>query len=246
MKIKNSPHRCLRLVRAGLALIAGCFLASCEGRDSGLQSELAELREKVRRAEQERDQALRDKDNEMKRLAGAEIQPLSALEKKFEEAARRFEQDAIATFPGYRPASIKRGKFAYLLDEHDPYRTPVELSLRPNSPSALTPDVPPVVFEARASTNGEWKMPGQAALREMQAAASARAASQSHAGRRASESPSASQPAKGANSRTISWEDGDSSASQRPQAPQDSPTAPAPPGSGAPRASESYEIRFND
>ncbi|MGA9579049.1 MAG: hypothetical protein WBV90_15670, partial [Terrimicrobiaceae bacterium] len=66
------------------------------------------------------------------------------------------------------------------------------------------------------------------------------------AGRLAPESPSASQPSKGANSRTISWGDGASSASQRPQPPQDPPAARATPGSSAPRASESYEIRFND
>jgi hypothetical protein len=246
MKIKNSPPRCLRLDWARLALLAACLLASCEGRDASLQSELAQLREKVRRAEQERDQALRDKSNATKPPSGAELQPLSALEGKFDEAAKRFEQDVIATFPGYRPASIRRGKFAYLLDEEDPYRTPVELSLRPNSASALTPDVPPVVFEARATKNGEWKMPGQAALREMQAVASARAASESQAGRPALESPSASQPSKGANSRTISWGDGASSASQRPQPPQDPPAARATPGTSAPRASESYEIRFKD
>jgi hypothetical protein len=229
-----------------LALLAACLLASCEGRDASLQSELAQLREKVRRAEEERDQALRDKSNAPKPPSGAELQPLSALEGKFDEAAKRFEQDVVATFPGYRPASIRRGKFAYLLDEGDPYRTPVELSLRPNSASALTPDVPPVVFEARATKNGEWKMPGQAALREMQAAASARAASESQAGHPAPESPSASQPSKGASSRSISWGDGASSASQRPQPPQDPPAARATPGTAAPRASESYEIRFND
>ena len=145
--------------------------------------------------------------------SGLEIHPVAALQKKFEEAAKRFEQDVIASFPGYRPASFKRGKFIYVFDEEDPYRIPVELSLRPNSTSALTPEVPPIFFEARGTVDGEWKMPGQAALREMQAAASARAASQSHAGRRAPEPASPLQAPKGSSARIISWGDEDSCSS---------------------------------
>ena len=87
-------------------------------------------------------------------------------------------------------------------------------------------------------------MPGQAALREMQAAASARAASQSHAGRRAPELASPLQAPKGSSARIVSWADEDSSAS--PRAPQDSPAAAATPSANTPRATESYEIRFND
>ena len=211
-----------------------------------MQSELAELRERVRRAELERDEAVREKSQEVKHPAGLEIQPVSTLQKKFEEATKRFEQDVIATFPGYRPASVKRGKFLYVFDEQDPYRIPVELSLRPNSVSALTPEVPPVVFEARGTVDGEWKMPGQAALREMQAAASARAASQSHAGRRAPEPASPLQAPKGSSARIISWADEDSSAPRQSSRPQDSPAAAATPSANTPRATESYEIRFND
>jgi hypothetical protein len=250
MKTKNSPRRRLRLAWMGLALLTACLLASCEGGDVSLQGELAELRERVRRAEQERDQAMREKSREAGHLAGVEIQPVSTLQKKFEEAAKRFEQDVIATFPGYRPASIKRGKFAYVFDEQDPYRIPVELSLRPNSASALTPEVPPIVFQARGTADGEWKMPGQAALREMQAAASARAASQSHAERRAQESaspsPATAQSSKGPSAQIVSWGDEDSAAPQQSSRPQDSPAAPAPPSASTPRANESYEIRFND
>jgi len=252
MKTKNSPRRRLRLAWMGLALLTACLLASCEGGDVSLQGELAELRERVRRAEQERDQAMREKSREAGHLAGVEIQPVSTLQKKFEEAAKRFEQDVIATFPGYRPASIKRGKFAYVFDEQDPYRIPVELSLRPNSASAMTPEVPPIVFEARGTADGEWKMPGQAALREMQATASARAASQSHAGRRAqgpaspSQPPATAQPSKGSGARIVSWGEEDSAAPQQSSRPQDSPAAPAAPRANTPRANESYEIRFND
>jgi len=252
MKTKNSPRRRLRLAWMGLALLTACLLASCERGDVSLQGELAELRERVRRAEQERDQAMREKSREAGHLAGVEIQPVSTLQKKFEEAAKRFEQDVIATFPGYRPASIKSGKFAYVFDEQDPYRIPVELSLRPNSASALTPEVPPIVFQARGTAGGEWKMPGQAALREMQAAASARAASQSHAERRAQESASPSQPpataqsSKGPRAQIVSWGDEDSAAPQQSSRPQDSPAATATPSASTPRANESYEIRFND
>jgi hypothetical protein len=252
MKTKNSPRRRLRLAWMKLALLTACLLASCEGRDVSLQSELSELRERVRRAEQERDQAMREKSRESGRLAGVEIQPVSILQKKFEEAVKRFEQDVIATFPGYRPASIKRGKFAYVFDEQDPYRIPVELSLRPNSASALTPEVPPIAFHARGTADGEWKMPGQAALREMQAAASARAASQSQTERRAQESASPSQPpataqsSKGPSARIVSWGDEDSAAPQQSSRPQDSPAPHATPSANTPRADESYEIRFND
>ncbi|MFZ0710953.1 MAG: hypothetical protein WAM53_13010, partial [Terrimicrobiaceae bacterium] len=138
MKTKNSPGRVLRLAWMGLAMLSACLLASCEGRDVSLQNELAELRERVRRAEQERDSAMQEKSRQPERAAGVEIQPVSTLQTKFEEAAKRFEQDVIATFPGYRPASIRRGKFAYVFDERDPYRILLELSLRPNSTSALT------------------------------------------------------------------------------------------------------------
>jgi hypothetical protein len=252
MKTKNSPRRRLRLAWMGLALLTACLLASCEGGDVSLQGELAELRERVRRAEQERDQAMREKSLEAGHLAGVEIQPISTLQKKFEEAAKRFEQDVIATFPGYRPASIKYGKFAYVFEEQDPYRIPVELSLRPNSASALTPEVPPIVFQARGTADGEWKMPGQAALREMQAAASARAASQSHAERRSKEPASPSQPpataqsSKGPSARIVSWGDENSAAPQPSSRPQSSPAATATPSANTPRANESYEIRFND
>ena len=252
MKTKNSPRRRLWLARMGLALLCACLLASCEGGDVSLQNELAELRERVRRAELERDQAMQEKSPEVKHLAGVEIQPISTLQKKFEEASKRFEQDVIATFPGYRPASVKRGKFVYVFDEQDPYRISVELGLRPNSASALTPEVPPIVFEARGTADGEWKMPGQAALREMQAAASARAASQSHAGRRGQEPASPSQPSataqpsKGPGARIVTWGDKNSSAPQQSSRPQDSPAATATPSANTPRANQSYEIRFND
>ena len=250
MKTKNSPRRRLPLAWMGLAVLTACLLASCEGGDVSLQGELAELRERVRRAEQERDQAMREKSRDAGHLAGVEIQPVSTLQKKFEEAAKRFEQDVIATFPGYRPASIKRGKFAYVFDEQDPYRISVELKPGPTSASALTPEVPPIVFQARGTADGEWKLPGQAALREMQAAASARAASQSHAERRAQESASPSQPPataqKGPSAQIVSWGDEDSAAPQQSSRPQNSPAGPATPSASTPRANESYEIRFND
>jgi hypothetical protein len=252
MKTKNSPRRVLRLACMVLAMLSACLLASCEGRDVSLQNELAELRERVRRAEQERDSAIQEKSRQPEHVAGVEIQPVSSLQTKFEEAAKRFEQDVIATFPGYRPASIRRGKFAYVFDEQDPYRILLELSLRPNSTSALTPEVPPISFEARGTVDGEWRMPGQAALREMQAAASARAASQSHAGRRAAQEPPSPQPPataqspKGSGPRVVNWGDEESSAPQQPSRPQDSPAQPASPNANSPRASESYEIRFND
>jgi hypothetical protein len=161
MKTKNSPRRRLRLAWMGLALLAACLLASCEGGDVSLQGELAELRERVRRAEQERDRAMREKSREAEHHAGVEIQPVSTLQKKFEEAAKRFEQDVIATFPGYRPASIKHGKFAYVFDEQDPYRIPVELSLRPNSASALTPEVPQFSSRRAGRPTENGRCPGR-------------------------------------------------------------------------------------
>src|SRR4029077_21061812 len=218
------------------------------------------------RAEQERDQAIRQKNDEADHRLGLEIHPVAVLQAKFEEAAKRLEEDVIASFPGYRPAALRRGKFIYVFDEEEPYRISLELSLRPNATSAQTPEVPPISFEARGTADGEWKMPGQPALREMQAAASARAASQSSLGRRAQEQPSPfqspgdGQSSKGYGARVINWDERGAPPSQ-PSRPTESRAVrppprrallrgsraePAPPGSKPPRASESYEIRFRD
>jgi hypothetical protein len=250
MKTKNSPCCLLRLSRMTLAVLLPGLLTSCEGGDVSLQKELAELRERIRRAEQERDQAIRQKGEEADHRLGLEIRPVSVLQAKFEEAAKRLEQDAVASFPGYRPAGLRRGRFLYVFDEEEPYRIALELSLRPNATSALTPEIPPIEFEARATADGEWKMPGPPTLREMQAAASARAASQSSLGRRAQEQPSPFQPpgegqaSKGSAARIINWDE----RGVPPPSPgaAESRGEPAPPGSKTPRASESYEIHFRD
>jgi hypothetical protein len=251
MKTKNSPRCRLRLARMALSFLLPGLLLSCEGGDVSLQKELAELRERIRRSEQERDQAIRQKNDEADHRLGLEIHPVAVLQAKFEEAAKRLEEDVVASFPGYRPAALRRGKFIYVFDEEEPYRISLELSLRPNATSAQTPEVPPISFEARGTADGEWKMPGQPALREMQAAASARAASQSSLGRRAQEQPSPfqspgdGQSSKGYGARVINWDERGAPPSQ-PSRPTDSRSEPAPPGSKTPRASESYEIRFRD
>jgi hypothetical protein len=74
----------------------------------------------------------------------------------------------------------------------------------------------------------------------------ARAASQSHAGRRAPEPASPLQAPKGSSARIVSWADEDSSAPRQSPRPQDSPAAAATPSANTPRAIESHEIRFND
>ncbi|MEI8311985.1 MAG: hypothetical protein WCH98_14645, partial [Verrucomicrobiota bacterium] len=151
-----------------------CFLGGCENRDVSLQSELAGLREKIRKAEQERDQAERDRVTAEQALARGSLLPAPTLKEGLDRALKSLEQTAAATFPGYRPAPVKAGRIFYLFESDAPYRSSVELSLVPISGSALTPELPKLVVEARAGLDGEWQMPGQAALREFQAAAVAR------------------------------------------------------------------------
>ena len=223
------------------------FLGGCENRDASLQAELAGLREKIRKTEQERDQAAKDKAVAEQSLARGSLLPAATLKEGIDRALKSLEQTAAATFPGYRPAPIKAGRIIYLYESKEPYRSPVELSLVPISGSALTPELPKMVVEARAGLDGEWQVPGQAALRELQVAAVARSSATTD--RRPQAEPAApsqnrQEPQVGS-VKVINWGDPPGGAVPRPAAGQAPPRSSQPSGN-TPRATESYEIRFND
>jgi hypothetical protein len=255
-----------------LLLLAALALCGCEGRDTALQQELAELREQARTATEQAEAA-------NSRLAQIEIQSAEALEASIKEAARSLEKNLATAFPGYRAGSIRHGRFVFLIGETEsPYRTTLEFALKPSSPSALTPEMPPVSIEVAADPRGSWTMPGQPRLRELQAAASASASAQaeqfarqqkspqpapqagSPAPRPTPRAPAPPQPPTDPNTRVISWGDAPPETPpappqtpQTPQSPQSpppdtpvrhQPTAPvnAP---GLPKADRTYEIRFD-
>jgi hypothetical protein len=234
METKNSSGFRSALAAASLSGLTFCLVAGCESGEVSLQKELAELREKARQAEEELSRSIRDKSAAEEKLSRVQLQSTETLRANFDQSRRRLEQDLISSFPGYRPAAINTGRLAYVYDNAEPYRLLLEVKLRPASSSALTPEVPPLVFEARAAADGIWQTPTQAALREMLAANSAQAASDSRTPPR---TPDSSKPtAPGA--RTINWPS--SSPAQPPSIPTGAPSG------NTPRASESYEIRFND
>lgn len=218
------------------------LFTGCEGRDQALQQELAELRERTRVASEEADAA-------KARLAGSEFKSLESLKASLEAASKKLGTDLAAAFPGYRTESVTASEIVFVLGEKEaPYRTTLEFRLKPSSPSALTPEMPPVITKVGADPAGVWKMPGQPQLREMQAAASAKATAQAQRQadpRPASHPPSpptqptaqtpqappqppspSRQPAPhDPSARVISWGD------ERP-----APSAPSPEASGPPPA----------
>jgi hypothetical protein len=215
-----------------------------------MQAELAGLREKIRKAEAERDLSAKDKTDTAQDPSRGSLLPADTLKENLNKAMKTLEQNAIAAFPGYRPAPGKIGRLFYVYDAADPYRATVELNLQPISGSALTPELPKVLLEARAGIDGVWQMPGQSTLRELQAAAVAR-----NSGDRRAPEPSAAPkvrsqppgPQSSGSARVIDWGDSRSSAEQRRQPAAEQPAARSQQPSGnTPRATESYEIRFND
>lgn len=251
---RNKPPVRVFAAAAALAL----FLSGCESRDVSLQAELAGLREKIRKSEQERDLAVRDRSDAEKELARGSLLPVATLRDALGDALKPLEQSAASAFPGYRPAPPKAGRIFYLYEAAAPYRAPVELALHPISISALTPELPKIVFEARAGADGAWQMPSASMLRELQAEALARSTSvpfQQQApvppGRpQASAQPPAQPqgPPTSGGARVIEWGDSRGAGSARQPEQPTAPSAPrAPQQSGnTPRAAESYEIRFND
>jgi len=223
-----------------------------------MQAELAGLREKIRKAESERDLAAKDKAAAEQGLARGNILPVASLKEGLDKGLKSLDQTAKAAFPGYRPAPAKAGRIFYLYESSDPYRATVELNLVPISGSALTPDLPKVVFESRAGADGTWQMPGQSVLRELQAAAVARSSPAAERKPQAEPAPAPPsrpqqsaqqpqpQPQQGGSARVIDWGDSRGGGEARkPPADQPAPKSAQPSGN-TPRAAESYEIRFND
>ena len=230
-----------------------------------MQVELAGLREKIRKAEAERDLAAKDKAEAEQSLERGSLLPVEMLKDGLDKAMKSLEKNAIAAFPGYRPAPGKAGRIFYAYEMTDPYQTTLELNLVPISGSALTPELPKMVVEIRAGTDGVWQVPGQPRLRELQAAAVARTSAVQRA---PSEPPAASVPQKrpqqaaqqqapqlaqppGGSARIINWGDSQSrSGATQPAPAQPAPEQPAPrnpqPSGNTPRATESHEIRFKD
>jgi hypothetical protein len=239
MKTKNL--RCSSLATLSAAFFLGwapCFFSGCEGRDASLQNELSELREKVRLAGEERDQAIKERGERENKLASVKFLSSESLRENFEKSKHRLGQDLASAFPGYRPSSIKAGRLIYIFEEAEPYRLAVEVVMQPVSVSALTPGVPPLVFETRADPEGHWRMPALTTLRELQASASAQAASQSRASQR---EPAPAPPQPSWNIRAFEWPNAPASAPS-----SQAPSVSAPPSDNGRRANESYEIRFND
>jgi hypothetical protein len=230
-----------------LVLLAAVTLCGCEAHDSALQQELAELRQQARSASEEAAAAT-------SRLAQLEIQSADALAASLKEAARPLEKDLATAFPGYRPEAIRHGRFIFLIGEsRSPYRTTLEFTLKPTSPSALTPDMPPVSLEIAADPHGSWTMPGQPRLRELQAAASAAASAAAQTQQSARHQPTPqqappqtqpprqqpppAQPPTDPNTRVISWGDPPAQPAppQQPAAPQNPPAQQQPPAQPAPQ-----------
>ncbi len=225
------------------------LLSGCDRQDVSLQAELASLREKIRLAEADRDLAAKDQAAAKQEASRASLLPVADLKESLGKAMKSFEQNAIAAFPGYRPSPGKAGRIFYVYEAAEPYRASLELILVPISDSALTPELPKVLVEARAGVDGLWQMPSQAALREFQAAAVARSAGD----RRPLQEPAAPKsrnpapqpaPQPGGSARVIDW--GDSQGPAEARKPEPPAQRSSQPSGQAPRAAESYEIRFND
>jgi hypothetical protein len=241
------PGRATGIAAAGLVWI----FSGCENRDVSLQAELAGLREKIRKAEEERDLALRDRSDAEKELARGSLLPVATLRSALDDALKGLTQSAASAFPGYRPAPPRAGKIFYLYESSAPYRAPVELALVPVSGSALTPELPKIVFEARAGSDGTWQMPPASVLRELQSEAVARNTAEPapqqdpvRPGRSQPSAPPQSPPNAGG-ARVIDWGDSkNNDAARQPDQPAP-PQAPRQSGN-TPRAAESHQIRFND
>ena len=257
------PVRSFWAVRLGVlaAIGAGVLLSGCDTRDVSMQVELAALREKIRKAEAERDLAAKDKSAAEQNLEKGSLLPVATLKDGLGKAMKSLEQNAISAFPGYRPAPGKYSRIFYAYDAADPYRTNLELWLVPISGSALTPELPKVAVEIRAGADGVWQVPGQSTLRELQAAAVAKTSSD---GRAPADPPTASSPPQkrpqppaqqpvqqpsqpaGGSARMIDWGDSSQRSSGGQPAPEQSAPRKPQPSGNAPRATESHEIRFNN
>jgi hypothetical protein len=225
-------------------LTAGMFPA-CEHADRALQQEIAELRERADQAEAAAEAA--------KAEAGQLRRPDAAkMKSALEAATKKLARDVPGALPGYRPEAVKIGPIVYRIEGGgNPFRAPLEIRVRPSSPSALTPNLPPITVEAVADKDGNWQLPGPPELRELQAAASARAVAKADASRR--ENPpapshpapqTAHPPANDPNARVITW--GDQPATQQTPTQQPPPTTRPPTSSpNLPKADQSYEIRFD-
>jgi hypothetical protein len=264
VETKNFFHQIpqTRLPRRGAGHLFSClpvfaslpllvFLSGCDRQDVSLQAELASLREKIRLSEADRDLAVKDKAAAEQEAARSSLLAVAALKESLGKAMKSFEQNAAAAFPGYRPSPGKAGRIFYVYEAAEPYRASLELVLVPISDSALTPELPKVLVEARAGVDGVWQMPSQAALRELQAAAVAR----NTGDRRPQQEPAppksrtqqpSAQPAQqpGGSARVIDW--GDSQGSGETRKPEPPAQRSSQPSGNTPRAAESYEIRFND
>jgi len=245
MQTKNARlHPWKWLVLCSLA--AGIF-AGCEGKDASLQAEMAELREKARLAVEESEQA-------KARLAKVQLLSPETLKSSLEQSLQKLGPQLVSAFPGYRPDTVKAGRLYYVFGEEEaPYRAQIQFQLKPANTSALTPDIPPVEIEFQALRSGEWQVPAPAVLRELQASATARAASRTSSAvsrpttdqrpERSTQAPASGDP----NTRVISWGDAPSAPAPQAQNPQKSgnnaaPSVPA----NLPSAEQTFEIRFND
>ncbi len=244
METKFALFSAVSFVIPGLVAVGGLIgLMGCDGGDDSLQSEMAELRERVRIAESERDRAIREGDSSKSKAESTHVVGLDVLRGNMDAATKRIREELVATFIGYRVDSISSGQIAYVFEGDEPYRGTVEFALRPANASAQIAEVPPVVIELRAGPSGQWQIPTRAMLRENLVNASARAASRPRTAGPVETPPAqTSPPGNPAGARVISWGD--------PAVPNPAPAAPnpgrAPSGPGGPRATETREIRFND
>jgi hypothetical protein len=236
MKTKNRAGRNFVLPVVLVTIVGGC-----EWQDVSMQKEMSELREKLRQAESAKATPVPKPVAAAPAPAGPAL-PEEAIQSALKKGAAELEQGVIGAFPGYRPESLAFGKVVFVYGEERPYRASVELRLRPVGASALTPEVPPVRFEVTANRDGAWSVPGQPALRQMLAEASARAASQSR-------TPPQRQPEPvkpvggGGDPRPVSW--GESAAQGGQVAPVQPAATPRRPVQGVPSADQTYEIRFD-
>ena len=243
----KKPHLQSLFVVAACAVTA--IFPACENADMALQEEMATLRERVEQAEAAAEAARAES-------ARTRMPDAGKIKAGLEVATEKMARNVPTALPGYRTQAVKVGPVVYLIEGgENPIRASLEIRVRPTSPSALTPELPPITFVAMADEAGNWQMPGAPELRELQAAASARAVAQADAARR--ESPprgaapatstgeSAPAPPSDPNARVISWgDDSPGPAQAAPQPPAQAPAA-APSSPRLPKADQSYEIRFD-
>jgi len=247
----------LRLQTQTVVVAAAFLLAGCEARDEALQKELSDLREAARAAKEEAEAA-------KARLAKVQLVDAETLRAGLSSSLESFKRDLPSLFPGYRVGSIEPGEIYYVFsDSSQPYRSRMKVAMQGTESAARTPELPSLLIEVKADPSGAWSLPDQAKLREIQAAAMAKASERAQAtraaqqGQRQAAAPQApAQPPpqrpqtpvpSDPNARVISW--GDEPAAPPPAA----NPPPAQPGTGGqrrpnpnlPKADQSYEIRFD-